>query len=144
MVATAGGGLNWFDRATGIFTHYTNKEGLPSNVILGILEDAQGNLWLSTNDGLSRFDPEAETFKNYDTGDGLQDSEFSLGAYYQNRDGEMFFGGVNGFNDFRPEEIRDSPYIPPVVLTSRARPSRVLPKQRSGGQTTFLSSSLPR
>jgi ligand-binding sensor domain-containing protein/signal transduction histidine kinase len=117
-VATAGGGLNWFDRATGIFTHYTNKEGLPSNVILGILEDAQGNLWLSTNDGLSRFDPEAETFKNYDTGDGLQDSEFSLGAYYQNRDGEMFFGGVNGFNDFRPEEIRDSPYIPPVVLTA--------------------------
>jgi ligand-binding sensor domain-containing protein/signal transduction histidine kinase len=117
-VATDGGGLNLFDPATETFTHYTDRDGLPSNIILGILEDVQGNLWLSTNDGLSKFSPADRTFKNYDTGDGLQDSEFMLGAYDQNASGEMFFGGVNGFNAFYPADIQDNPYIAPVVLTS--------------------------
>ena len=117
-VATNGGGLNLFDPATETFTHYTDQEGLPSNIILGILEDAQGDLWLSTNDGLSKFSPGDGIFKNYDTSDGLQDREFMIGAYYQNASGEMFFGGVNGFNAFRPADIRDNPYVAPVVLTS--------------------------
>jgi signal transduction histidine kinase/ligand-binding sensor domain-containing protein len=117
-VATDGGGLNLFDPASETFTHYTDQDGLPSNIILGILEDAQGNLWLSTNDGLSRFNPGDGTFKNYDTGDGLQDSEFMIGAYHQNAHGEMFFGGVNGFNAFHPADIHDNPYVAPVVLTS--------------------------
>jgi signal transduction histidine kinase len=117
-VATDGGGLNLFDPATETFTRYTDKDGLSSNIILGILEDAQGNLWLSTNDGLSMFDPGDVTFKNYDTGDGLQDREFMLGAYHQNTGGEMFFGGVNGFNAFHPADIQDNPYVAPVVLTS--------------------------
>ena len=117
-VGTGGGGLNKLDRSTGLFTRYTEQQGLPSNIILGILEDAQGTLWLSTSNGLSRFSPDDETVKNYDTGDGLQDSEFMPGAYAQAANGEMLFGGTNGFNIFRPEEIRDNPYIPPVVLTS--------------------------
>jgi ligand-binding sensor domain-containing protein/signal transduction histidine kinase len=117
-VATDGGGLNLFDPATETFTHLTDKDGLPSNIILGILEDSQDNLWLSTNDGLSRFNPDDSTFKNYDTGDGLQDSEFMIGAYHQNARGEMFFGGVNGFNAFDPADIQDNPYVAPVVLTS--------------------------
>jgi len=97
---------------------YTDKAGLPSNIIQAILEDAQGHLWLSTSNGLSRFDPQEGTFRNYDTGDGLQDGEFLYGAYYHSTDGKMYFGGVNGFNAFYPEEIRDQPYVPPVVLTS--------------------------
>jgi ligand-binding sensor domain-containing protein/signal transduction histidine kinase len=117
-VATDGGGLNLLDRATQTFTRHTDKDGLPSNVVLGILEDGQGNLWLSTGNGLSRFDPQAGTFRNYDTGDGLQDAEFLLGAYYQSRSGEMFFGGVNGLNAFYPWEIQDQPYVPPIALTS--------------------------
>ncbi|MFX1380791.1 MAG: GAF domain-containing protein, partial [Promethearchaeota archaeon] len=117
-LGTAGGGLNEFDRSSETFVHYTDKDGLPSNIIVGILEDAQGNLWLSTNNGLSRFSPEDKTFKNYDTGDGLQDSEFVSGAYHQSPSGEMFFGGVNGFNAFYPEDIQDSPHVPPIVLTS--------------------------
>jgi signal transduction histidine kinase/ligand-binding sensor domain-containing protein len=117
-VATDGGGLNRFEGSTGTFARYTDKDGLPSNRILGILEDAQGNLWLSTGNGLSRFNPDDESFRNYDTGDGLQDAEFMLGAYYQNASGEMFFGGVNGFNAFHPKEIQESPHLPPIVLTS--------------------------
>jgi signal transduction histidine kinase/ligand-binding sensor domain-containing protein len=117
-VATGGGGLNRLDRTDGTFERYTDKRGLPSNIVQGILEDAQGNLWLSTSNGLSRFDPREDTFRNYDTGDGLQGGEFLYPAYHQNAAGKMYFGGVNGFNAFHPEEIRDHPYVPPVALTS--------------------------
>jgi PAS domain S-box-containing protein len=110
------GGLNRYDRETKFFTHYDVKRGLPSDVILGILEDKGGHLWLSTNDGLSRFDPKTGTFKNYDSGDGLQDEEFGY-ACWKSKDGEMFFGGINGFNAFIPGTIKDNPYPPGVVIT---------------------------
>jgi signal transduction histidine kinase/ligand-binding sensor domain-containing protein len=116
-VATHGGGLNRFDPSTETFTHYTDKDGLPSNVILGILQDAQGNVWLSTNNGLSRLNPQAESFVNYDTGDGLQGSDFTSGAYFQSAEGEIFFGGADGFNAFHSEDIQDNPHAPPIVLT---------------------------
>jgi signal transduction histidine kinase/ligand-binding sensor domain-containing protein len=117
-VGTAGGGLNWFDRSNETFDHYTDSDGLPSNVVLGILTDAQANLWLSTSNGLSRFNPQTGAVNNYDTGDGLQDALFLRGAAHESADRELFFGGMNGFNAFRPEKIQDSPYVPPVVLTS--------------------------
>jgi ligand-binding sensor domain-containing protein/signal transduction histidine kinase len=118
-IGTFGGGLNRFDRENRRFVQYREKDGLPSDAVYGILEDAQGFLWLSTNGGLSRFDPRTETFKNYGVNDGLQSQEFRAGAYHKSSSGEMFFGGINGFNAFYPDEIgEDNPYIPPVVLTS--------------------------
>lgn len=93
---------------------------MPNNVITGILEDNQGNLWLSTVRGLSRFapyNPRGTLFRNYDKSDGLQSNEFNVGAYYKNHDGKMYFGGVNGFNSFYPDSIKDNPHVPPVVLT---------------------------
>jgi len=66
---------------------------------------------------LSRFDPRTETFRNYDASDGLQSNDFSYGSCKQGLNGEMFFGGSEGFNAFFPENIRDNPYVPPVVLT---------------------------
>ena len=114
---TNGGGLNKFDRQKQTFTSYTDADGLPDNAIYGILEDIDGNLWLSSNKGMSRFNPKTEQFKNYDVGDGLQSNEFNGGAYYQSPEGEMFFGGVNGFNSFFPDRIKDNPQIPPVVIT---------------------------
>jgi DNA-binding NtrC family response regulator/ligand-binding sensor domain-containing protein len=116
-IGTGGGGLNKFDLANETFTHYREKDGLPNETIYGILEDNQGFLWLSTNKGLSKFDPETETFRNYDMDDGLQSNEFNGGAYYGSKSGQMYFGGVNGFNVFNPEDIKDNPYIPPVVIT---------------------------
>jgi ligand-binding sensor domain-containing protein/signal transduction histidine kinase len=100
------------------FTRYTESQGLPSSAIQGILEDKLGRLWVSTKKGISRFDPQTETFRNYDVSDGLQGDEFSQGACARGPDGEMFFGGSNGFNAFLPETIRDNPYVPPVVITS--------------------------
>ena len=116
-VGTAGG-LNRFDRASQTFVRYTEEDGLPHNAILGILEDQQGNLWLSTENGLSRFDPQTQVFTNYDIRDGLQGSLFVQRSFYKSDDGEMFFGGVNGFNAFYPEDIEDNPHPPPIVLTS--------------------------
>jgi PAS domain S-box-containing protein len=116
-IGTYGGGLNQFDRETETFTHYKEEEGLPNNTIYGILEDAQGYLWFSTNKGLSQFNPKTKTFRNYDVSDGLQSNEFNANAYHKNRSGELFFGGVNGFNAFYPEKVEDNPYIPPIVIT---------------------------
>jgi ligand-binding sensor domain-containing protein len=120
---TWGGGLNRFDRETEAFTHYRTRDGLPNDVIYGILEetgsgDGAGPLWLSTNNGLSRFDPKTGTFANYDTDDGLQSIEFNFGAYHRSESGEMFFGGINGFNAFYPRLVSDNTYVPPIVLTS--------------------------
>ena len=111
------GGLYRYNRQNGTFTRYTESQGLPSSTIRCIQEDGLGRLWLSTQKGISRFDPQKESFRNYDVSDGLQSNEFSDGCY-QGPDGEMFFGGSNGFNAFFPENVRDNPYVPPVVITS--------------------------
>lgn len=110
-------GLYRYNRQGQTFTRYTENQGLPSSTIRCILEDRAGSLWLSTQKGIARFDPRRETFKNYDVSDGLQSNEFSTGCY-QSADGQMFFGGSNGFNAFFPENVRDNPYVPPVVITS--------------------------
>jgi len=117
-LGTWGGGLNCFDRKTGEFARFREREGLPNEVIYGILEDDQGNLWLSTNKGLARFNPTTRTFKSYNVLDGLQSNEFNAGAYHKNRNGEMFFGGIRGFNAFHPDSLKDNPYVPPIVVTA--------------------------
>ena len=110
-------GLNRFDRNTGQFTIFGERDGLPNNAVEGILEDSAGRLWLSTGNGLSRFDPRARTFKNYYSEDGLAGDEFNYSVYYKSARGEMFFGGMNGVTAFYPEKVVDSPFVPPVVLT---------------------------
>jgi signal transduction histidine kinase len=110
-------GINLFLPETGTFKRYLTRDGLPDNVIYGMLEDDQGNLWISTNRGISRFSPSTGEFHNFDTGDGLQGLEYNINAYYRDDEGQMYFGGVNGFNQFFPDEITDNPYIPPVIVT---------------------------
>ena len=120
-IGTFGGGLNKFIPATETepahFKRYSTLQGLPNNVIKGILEDEQGNLWVSTNRGISRFDPEHEVFKNYDVNDGLQSDEFGELACVIRKTGEFIFGGVNGFNSFYPEEIKSNNINAETVLT---------------------------
>lgn len=123
-ISTWGGGLVRFDPAKGTFKSYTTANGLSRNAIYGCLEDAEGNLWISTNSGLSRFDPKTETFKNYSAQDGLQSTEFNSGSFFKSASGEMFFGGINGFNAFYPERIKDNPYVPPIVITSFSKLNR--------------------
>jgi len=113
----ASDGLYRFNRENETFTRYTESKGLPSSTIEGILEDNNGCLWLSTKKGLSRFNPQTETFRNYDASNGLLDNDFSEVCYEQGRNGEMFFGAIKGFYAFFPENIKDNPYVPPVVFT---------------------------
>jgi signal transduction histidine kinase/ligand-binding sensor domain-containing protein len=116
-IATCSAGLDRMDDKSGIFTHYTQKDGLPSNVILGIVEDKNGLLWLSTNNGVSCFNPADGSFINYDISDGLQSDEFDKFAYARTRNGMVVLGGIDGLNIFRPENISVNRYIPPIVLT---------------------------
>ncbi len=141
-IGTFGGGLNRFDRATQTFSCYTVKEGLPSNVVYAVLEDGHGNLWLSTNVGLSKFDPVSGRFRNYDVSDGLQSNEFNSGAYCCSRSGLMFFGGINGFNVFHPDSIRDDPRTPSVVLTDLKLFNRSVPIGLTEDGRIILSRSI--
>lgn len=130
-IGTAGGGLNEYNPSKDTFSALTEIDGLPSGVVYSILEDASGYLWMSTNNGISRFNPRTIAFKNYNENDGLQSSEFSMGAYAQGRDGAIYIGGVNGFNVFYPARMRDNTYIPPVVLTSLTQDSKPIPIQNT-------------
>lgn len=99
------------------FTHYTEADGLANNTVYAILEDEDKRLWLSTNRGLSRFDPATEAFVNFDLHDGLQGLEFNGAAALRASDGGLYFGGANGYNAFYPREIEQNPFRPPVVFT---------------------------
>jgi len=111
-------GLFRFDPQTGKFTqHYTEKDGLANNKVLGVLGDAQGNLWVSTANGLSKFDVKKETFRNYDMFDGLQGNGFSAHCRIKAMDGQLFLGGANGLSAFYPDKLADNLTPPPVVLT---------------------------
>jgi len=124
-VGTDNAGLNkleWshIDRISGCspkVTHFDESDGLPNEVIYGILEDNSRHLWLSTNQGLSRFDMNTKKFRNFGRRDGLLSSEFNTGSYFKAKTGELFFGGISGMNSFSPEHIRDNTHVPPVVFT---------------------------
>lgn len=110
-------GLNKFDPQKETFSTPLDNSKLPNNHIYGILQDNQDFLWLSTNKGLVKYDPKNNQFWAYDVSDGLQSNEFNYGAYFKSSSGEMFFGGVNGFNRFYPEEIKNNSFIPNIVVT---------------------------
>lgn len=112
-----GAGLCLMDRETGTFQVINKDDGLPGNTINGILEDETGHLWISTDAGISKFNPDNMEFQNYDKTDGMQGNEFNYTASTKTRDGYFIFGGKNGFDVFKPSEIKDNPFPPPVVLT---------------------------
>lgn len=116
-VGTEGGGLLLFDREKGAYKQLTTKEGLPNNGILRILEDDQGNLWLSTYYGLCRYNPASNTFRNFTQADGLQSNQFSFNAAMIAGNGAFLFGGIKGFNSFYPDSIYDKRTIPRLFLT---------------------------
>lgn len=117
--APPGAGSNRFG-----FRHYTEQDGLPDHTVYAILPDDEGNLWLSTNRGLARFDPRTETFLAFDVEDGAQDLEFNGGAQLRSSEGRLYFGGVDGFNVFRPGVIERNTHVPPVVFTAIRRQLR--------------------
>jgi two-component system sensor histidine kinase ChiS len=111
-------GLQKFDPITEKFERFTEKQGLPNNLIWAITDDNSGNLWISTSNGLSRFNPMSKTFRNYDQSNGLQSNAFLSRSFLKTKDGDIFFGGNNGFNWIHPGEDVDNGFRPPVVINS--------------------------
>jgi signal transduction histidine kinase/DNA-binding NarL/FixJ family response regulator len=117
-IGTEGGGLLLFNTATGKFRRFSEAEGLPGNTILRLLEDDKGNLWLSTFNGLAKFDPVQYTCRNFSQTDGLQSNQFSYNAALRLRSGEFLFGGIKGFNIFHPDSIYERSNFSPAFLTA--------------------------
>ncbi len=115
---THSGGLCMLDENEQIFKSYTTNNGLPNDVVFGILEDKTGNLWISTMRGLARLNPLTSEIRVYDQLDGLINNQFNWRASFKNEDGTFFFGGINGFISFRPEEIRKDTIPPQVAITN--------------------------
>ncbi|MEM1127501.1 MAG: two-component regulator propeller domain-containing protein [Bacteroidota bacterium] len=111
-------GLARFDPATERVRRFTTfNSGLPDQYVNGVLGDDRGHLWISTNRGLARYDPEADRFTTFDVRRGLQAQEFNRGAYDRGPDGALYFGGGAGLNTFDPQNLRENPAPPNVVLT---------------------------
>ncbi|MBN1118431.1 MAG: response regulator [Bacteroidales bacterium] len=116
-------GLNYFKRSDSSFVFYQETDGLPNNSVKGILEDDHGNLWISTNRGISKFEnavdlPSNPVFQSFDLSDGLQGNEFNRRAAFKSSNGEMYFGGTNGYNVFHPDSLKKNETEPRVVLTN--------------------------
>ncbi len=114
------GGLNKMNLATSPyqFSHYTEHEGLPNNTVHAILGDKKGNIWVSTNKGLAKLNDQNGEVRYFYSSDGLQSNEYTDGASCLGKhSGLFFFGGVNGFDLFDPDRVRDSDYFPRLAIT---------------------------
>lgn len=120
-ICTKGGGLNRMQKTTGNFIHYTTKEGLPNDVVYGVLTDNAGNIWGSTNKGLfcmiAGQKEERPVFRIFSTSDGLQADEFNTNAFAKLSNGNLAFGGVNGLNIFNPQKVLTSGFMPNIFIT---------------------------
>jgi len=119
-VAIQGGGLGHIYHDTGKYESFTTANGLSNNTVYSILKDKRGNLWISTNQGISMFNPGTRQFRNFGINEGLQIEEFDSDACFLAPDGEMFFGGVGGLVSFYPDSIynsRTTPVPAPLVIT---------------------------
>lgn len=110
-------GLVRFDIMTNTIEVYTTKDGLPSNAIKSIYPDKNGNLWMSTNFGISKMDIINRKFVNYEDKDGLQDNHFIWGAHAQDDSGRIYFGGPFGITHFDPADLRPNPFMARAFLS---------------------------
>ncbi|HSR52645.1 MAG TPA: two-component regulator propeller domain-containing protein [Acidobacteriota bacterium] len=124
---TWGEGLNSLPPGGRRFTRYTSADGLPQDTVVGILADPAGRVWVSTLDGLARYDPDSDRWKGFSRGDGLQSEEYRTGSYHRGPSGRLYFGGVNGFNAFFPDEVGENRNVPPIVVTSARVLDRTIP-----------------
>jgi signal transduction histidine kinase/ligand-binding sensor domain-containing protein/DNA-binding response OmpR family regulator len=118
-IGTYTSGIHLFDRDKEISVYnITEEDGLANILAWTILEDDSGNLWIGTDNGLSRFDPKTHSIKNYFTSDGLEGNRYWWGSSSKTSTGEMLFGTWDGFTIFHPDNIKDDPYPPQVVISN--------------------------
>lgn len=118
-IATQGGGINILNPETDTITYITRGDGLPSNDVQGILSDETGLLWISTTKGLVSYNQvNIPKFTYYHQSDGIQGDIFLINSYFKALDGEMFFGGDEGFTRFYPKEVNYNKIEPKILLTN--------------------------
>jgi signal transduction histidine kinase/CheY-like chemotaxis protein/ligand-binding sensor domain-containing protein len=140
-IGTAGG-LNRLDTRSNQVMTWRSKDGLPNDIIFGIQQDVTGNVWISTNKGISRYNPQTNSFKNFYVSEGLQSNEFKAHSSMTAHDGTMYFGGVNGFNEFDPEKIRQDPNSSPLVITGFLIFNQEVPIARNANDPSPLTKSI--
>ena len=113
----SGKGLIHFNTRNNTYTTWDEKNGLANSYVYGSLEDKSGNLWISTNKGLSFFNRSKKTFDNYSFQDGLQSNEFNTQAFYKGNSGTFYFGGIKGFNWFKPGTLPQEYQKPEAAIT---------------------------
>lgn len=129
-------GLVALNAQTGQFRSYT--EGLANSFVYGTFSDPQNRVWMSTNRGISRLNLATQMIKNFTPDDGLQGYEFNGNAFLQTTNGELYFGGVNGFNRFMPETFRSSLFNPHVQIYSLEINEEPLNNDAYIGETNHL------
>ena len=133
------------EKSTGNFIRYTTKQGLPNDVVYGILADKAGNIWGSTNRGLfcmlaaKEKKDDQPIFRTFSTSDGLQADEFNTNAFGKLANGDLVFGGVNGINVFNPQKVLSSNYSPNVYITAILIGNKVI---APGDQTGVLKETI--
>lgn len=138
-IATEGAGLVRYNEKSNNLVSFTTRDGLPGDAIHQIVKDKTGALWMSTNMGLSRMDPLTFTFSNYNVHDGLQSNQFAYSASLRCSRGELYFGGLNGFNVFHPEKIRNNLTPPNVYITDFSLSNKPV---EIGGEDSPLSTHI--
>jgi signal transduction histidine kinase/ligand-binding sensor domain-containing protein/DNA-binding response OmpR family regulator len=111
-------GLDLFNPETGKFKVFSKNDGLPSDIIYSVREDLQGKLWITTNSGIAAFDPHTSKFNSYTTEDGVQGDEFKPHSALLSSSGRLYFGGVNGFTTFFPDQILKPIAVSPLLITA--------------------------
>jgi signal transduction histidine kinase/ligand-binding sensor domain-containing protein/DNA-binding response OmpR family regulator len=131
-------GLSGYDEVSAKAEHFTIDDGLPGNVICGIVDDEKGSLWISTHTGISRYLLNEKRFINHYSFDGLQGNEFSMGAAYKARDGELIFGGIGGVSAFYPSKIIDQRAPLHIFLTGLNVLDRPVVSNQKSGRFTII------
>jgi signal transduction histidine kinase/ligand-binding sensor domain-containing protein/CheY-like chemotaxis protein len=130
-IGTTGNGLVRFDKTNGRSHAFTTDDGLPNNTIYAIVPDDNNNLWLSSNKGITRFDPVTHVIRNFDVTDGLISNEFNRWHSFKLPDGRIAFGGITGYTIFNPADIKDDDFQPQVLLSNLKINNKSLPDSSS-------------
>ena len=140
-IGTRQQGLLKFNRITKEFTSYSENNGLKNNTVRGIVKDNLGLLWLSTNVGISCFDINKSTFRNFDNSDGLQLGQYNDGSAIILNNGDLAFGGIHGLNVFSPKELLSSQLPPDILLLDMNIRSKKLKKDSQISTGKLLDSN---
>ena len=137
-------GLAWYDKKTNTSKFITTEDGLCNNVVCAILADEKQQLWISTHLGISCYSLKSSKFKNYFVYDGLQGNEFRRNSAFKARNGELFFGGINGVTWFSPDLITDDQNIPEVYLTDLILFNKPVQIGEKSGNRVILEKSIEK